>query len=76
MWQIEHIENMNALCVVCCSGLNHFMEWCSGSVFLVCEDLGRMFDNLFPAYALFFSQVEIGSHTLIPLFGQDQSTVA
>ena len=39
--------------------------------FLACEDLGRMFDNLFPACAvflLFFFKVEISSRTLIPLF--------
>ena len=38
-----------------------------------------MFDNLFPASAFFFFfffKVEIRSHTLIPLLGQDQSTVA
>ena len=26
-----------------------------GGFFLVCEDLGRIFDNSFPAYAFFFS---------------------
>ena len=55
-----------------------------GGLFLACEDFGRMFDNLFSASALFFfflfffcyfSEVEISSRTLIPLFGQDQSTV-
>ena len=35
--------------------------------FLACEDFGRMFD--FPACTFFFFfEVEISSHTLIPLF--------
>ena len=38
-----------------------------GGFVLVCEDLGRMFDNLFPAYAFFFFKVEISSRTLIPI---------
>ena len=45
----------------------------SGSFFgsgfsLACEDLGRMFDNSFPACAFFFFKVEISSRKLIPLF--------
>ena len=43
--------------------------------FLACEDLGRMFDNSFSAFASFFFffsfflfEVEINSHTLISLF--------
>ena len=42
-----------------------------GGFFLVCKDFGRMFDN-----CLYFFKVEISSRALIPLFGQDQSTVA
>ena len=38
-----------------------------GGFCLVCEDFGRMFDNLFPT-CTFFWGVEIGSLTLIPLF--------
>ena len=42
------------------------------SLFLACEDLGRMFDHSFPARAFlsffFFFEVEISSGTLIPLF--------
>ena len=38
-----------------------------GGFFLACKDLGRMFDNSFPACAFFFFKVEISSHTLIPL---------
>ena len=54
----------------------HFLG--GGGFFLVSEDFGRMFNNSFCACAFFFSssEVEISSHTLIPLFGQDQSTVA
>ena len=37
-----------------------------GGFFLACEDFGRMFDNSFPACALF--RVHISSRTLIPLF--------
>ena len=45
--------------------------------FLACEELGRMFDHSFPACACFFIfKVEINSGTLIPLFCQNQSTVA
>ena len=49
-----------------------------GGFFLTCEAFGRMFDNSFSACAFFFSsfEVEISSCTLIPLFGQDQFTVA
>ena len=45
---------------------------------LVCDDLGRKIDHSFPACAflLFFFKVENTSRTLIPLLGQDQSTVA
>ena len=41
-----------------------------GSHFLTCEDLGRMFDKLFLACALFYFifLVEISLRTLIPLF--------
>ena len=41
------------------------------SFFLVCEDLGRMFDSSFPTctfLVLFLFLVEISSRTLIPLF--------
>ena len=42
-----------------------------------CKDFGRVYDNSFPASICFcFYQVEISSCTLIPLFRQDQSTVA
>ena len=37
-----------------------------GGFFLTCEELGRMFDHLFPACAV-FSRVEISLRTLIPL---------
>ena len=49
-----------------------------GDFFLTCEDFGRMFNNSFPACVFwgFFFKVEISLHTLIPLFGQDQSTVS
>ena len=41
------------------------------------KDFGRVYDNSFPASVCFcFYQVEISSCTLIPLFRQDQSTVA
>ena len=45
-----------------------------GGFFLECEDIGRMFDNSFPACAFF--KVEISSRILIPLLGHDRSTVA
>ena len=38
-----------------------------GSFFFTSEDLGRMFDNSFPAFTLFL-QVDISSHKLIPFF--------
>ena len=38
-----------------------------GGFFLMCEDLGRMFDSSFPACTFFF-KVEISLHKLIPLF--------
>ena len=43
-----------------------------GGFFLACEDLGRMFDNSFPACAFFFlfPKVEISSRTLFPLFAR------
>ena len=47
-----------------------------GGFFLACEDSGRMFDRSFSACAFFFSKVEISSHTVNPLFGQNQYTVA
>ena len=42
----------------------------NGGFFLVCEDLGRMFDNSFPtcAFFLLFFKVEISLCKLIPLF--------
>ena len=52
---------------------------CGGGsgIFLACKGLGRMFEDSFPTYAFFFFfLVEISSHTLIPLCGKDQSTVA
>ena len=37
--------------------------------FLACEDFGRLFDNSFPACALFFFfKVKIRAYTLIPFF--------
>ena len=49
-----------------------------GGFFLGCKDLGIMFDDYSPPASFFLSFFEVGfsSHTLIPLFGQDQSTVA
>ena len=46
---------------------------CGGGVFLMYEDFGRIIHS---SPALFFFLVEVSSRTLIPLFGQDQSTVA
>ena len=43
--------------------------------FLACEEFWRTFDHSFPACAFFFFKVKISSRTLIPLLGQDQSTV-
>ena len=49
------------------------------SIVVVVVVMGSMFDHFFPACAFFFLffffLVEISSRTLIPLFGQDQSTV-
>ena len=39
-----------------------------GGFFLMCKDLGRMFDNSFPTCAFFFFNVEISVCTQIPLF--------
>ena len=46
-----------------------FHQGGGGSFFLACEDFGRMFNHSFPicAFFLFFFEVEISSHTLIPL---------
>ena len=46
--------------------------------FLACEHLGRIFDQSFPACAFFVFVFEVGisSHSLIPLFMPDQSTLA
>ena len=63
--------------------IRRFMK--SFFLFLACGDFGRMFDNSFSACAFFvfcfclfvcFFEVKISSRTLIPLFCQDQSTVA
>ena len=45
-----------------------------GGLFFACEDSGRTFDQLFPAWAFF--KEEISTRTISPLLGQDQSTVA
>ena len=54
------------MCVVCACGF-----------FLVCGDSGRLLKDSFPACAFFFFfKVEIRLRTLLPLLGQDQSTMA
>ena len=48
-----------------------------GGFFLACEDFGRMFDHSFSVCTFFFFfEVEVSSRTQIPLFMQNQSTVA
>ena len=61
--------------VVCRNGIAHetllWGDLCVGGFLLAWEDLGRMFNNSFPASAFFLSfffEVEISSRTLIPLF--------
>ena len=46
-----------------------------GGFFLACEDLGRMLDHSFPAYALFFLKWRLACPHLFNSLRQDQSTV-
>ena len=73
--QLQEVGSVKHLHVYRLKVDNDFREYLvyggGGGFFLACEDFGRMFDNSFPACAVFlffFYEVEISSRTLIPLF--------
>ena len=59
------------------SRANPFLLLSGGGFFLACEDFWENVRQFMPRLRFFFFfKVEISSRKLIPLLGQDQSTVA